>query len=189
MTIGFIFDLDGVITPTAEVHKTAWQTMFNGWLEQQQLDGYRPGDYELYLDGRQRYDGVAAFLQSRGVTLPWGSPGDPPEAETVCGLGNRKDREFNRILEESGVSPFPGAVSLIAALQDSGVAMAVVSSSRNARPVLEAAGLLQHFPLVVGGVEAAGLGLPSKPSPDPFLHAARQLGVDPAAVLRFLARR
>ena len=175
-----LFDLDGVITPTAAVHKTAWQMMFSDWLKLQQLDGYRPGDYELYLDGRQRYDGVAAFLESRGASLPWGSPEDPPEAETVCGLGNRKDREFNRILEESGVTPFPGAVELISAVQDAGLAIAVVSSSRNARPVLEAAGLLQQFPLVLGGVEAAALELPSKPAPDSFLHAAAELGVDPA---------
>ena len=175
-----LFDLDGVITPTADVHRTAWQEMFSSWLGQQQLEGYRPGDYELYLDGRQRYDGVAAFLESRGLSLPWGSPDDAPEAETVCGLGNRKDREFNRILEDSGVTPFPGAVSLIHSLQDAGVAIAVVSSSRNARPVLEAAGLLHHFPLVVGGLEAAALELPSKPAPDSFVHAAAELGVDPA---------
>ena len=175
-----LFDLDGVITPTADVHKTAWQTMFDAWLHQEGLDPYRDGDYELYLDGRQRYDGVNAFLESRGLSLPWGAPDDPPEAETVCGLGNRKDREFNRILAESGVKPFPGAVALIEAVRSAGLAMAVVSSSRNARPVLEAAGLLEQFPLIVGGVEAARLKLPSKPAPDSFLHAARELGVDPA---------
>lgn len=154
--------------------------MFSDWLAGRNLAAWQPGDYDLYLDGRQRYDGVQALLESRGVTVPWGSPDDAPELETVCGLGNRKDRVFRQILQEQGVQPYPGAASLVSELRRAGVAVAVVSSSRNAHSVLEAAGLAGQFHLVIGGLEASELSLASKPAPATFLHAAASLGVAPA---------
>lgn len=175
-----LFDLDGVLTPTADVHRHAWREMFTAYLADQGAAPYRDSDYDRYLDGVQRYQGVEQLLASRGLALPWGDPEDPPDADTVCGLGNRKNAVFSSILERDGVTPFPGAVALVRALKEAGSSVAVVSSSRNARMVLEAAGLSGLFPLVIGGLEAAELGLASKPAPDTFLHAAAELGVEPA---------
>lgn len=175
-----LFDLDGVLTPTAEVHRAAWRELFAPYLATRGAAPYQESDYFEHLDGRQRYDGVAALLASRGLSLSRGTPEDPPEAETVCGLGNRKNTVFQRVLDEEGVAPFAGAVALVDALCAAGVTVAVVSGSRNARTVLAAAGLAERFPLVVGGIEAAELSLASKPAPDAFLHAAEVLGVEPA---------
>lgn len=175
-----LFDLDGVLTPTAEVHRAAWRELFAPYLASRGAAPYQESDYFEHLDGRQRYDGVAALLASRGLSLPRGAPDDPPEAETVCGLGNRKNAVFQQVLDEEGVAPFAGAVALVDALIAAGVTVAVVSGSRNARTVLAAAGLTARFPLVVGGIEAAELSLASKPAPDAFLHAAAVLGVEPA---------
>ncbi len=175
-----LFDLDGVLTPTAEVHRRAWRALFAGYLTARSAAPYEESDYYEHLDGRQRYDGVAELLGSRGIALPRGREDDPPEADTVCGLGNRKDAMFRRALETEGVTPFEGAVALTDALLSAGVAVAVVSGSRNARAVLAAAGLTSRFGLVVDGALAAAEGLASKPAPDAFLYAAERLGVPPA---------
>lgn len=174
----FLFDLDGVITPTAEVHMVAWSEMFNAYLTG--VEGQQPytdADYFAHVDGKPRYDGVRDFLDSRGIRLAEGAPSDSPDAETVCGLGNRKNQAFNEILERDGVSPFPGSLALIEQLVERGVKMAVVSSSKNAPSVLRAAGLAHHFPVVVDGNVALEQNLPGKPAPDTFVSAAHQLGV------------
>jgi len=177
-----LFDLDGVVTPTAVVHMHAWEAMFTAFLTARSArDGvayapYTERDYFEYVDGKPRYDGVRAVLASRGITLPEGSPDDPPTAETVCGLGNSKNDAFEQVLRSEGVVPYPGSVALIEALHRRDVAMAVVSSSRNAPAVLAAAGLSDYFPLVVHGGIAAELRLAGKPAPDTFAYAARELG-------------
>ena len=186
-----LFDLDGVVTPTAEVHMHAWDAMFNEFLRQRsaadgvELPPYTEQDYYDHVDGKPRYDGVRSFLESRGIRLPEGLPDDPPTAETVCGLGNRKNDYFEKVLDAEGVVPYPGSVQLIESLHARGVPMAVVSSSRNAPAVLTAAGLIDYFPLIVHGGLAAELGLRGKPAPDTFSYAARELGAtnDKAVVL------
>ena len=173
-----LFDLDGVLTPTATVHMAAWAEMFNDYLAGR--DGQRPytdEDYYAYVDGKPRYDGVRSFLASRGIELPEGEPSDSPEVETVCGLGNRKNDAFNAVLERDGVEPYPGSVRLLDALAAKGARLAVVSSSQNAPAVLAAAGIAERFPVVVDGAVAAAEGLPGKPAPDTFLAAADRLGV------------
>ena len=179
-----LFDLDGVITPTAEVHMRAWAAMFNEFLASRQDEGspyapYTDQDYFDYVDGKPRYDGVRSFLLSRGIRLPEGEQADPPEAETVCGLGNRKNLFFSRVLDEEGVEAYPGSVRLLEALTDRGTPMAIVSSSRNAPAVLQAAGVDGYFRTVVHGGVAAELHLPGKPAPDTFLEAARRLESTP----------
>lgn len=181
-----LFDLDGVVTPTAEVHMHAWDLMFNAFLTRRSAqDGvahppYTERDYFAYVDGKPRYDGVRSFVASRGIALPEGSPDDPPTAETVCGLGNRKNVAFNQVLGTEGVTPYPGSVLLIAELRRRGMPLAVVSSSRNAPAVLAAAGLADAFSFVMHGGLAAELGLPGKPAPDTFSHAAQVLGATDA---------
>ena len=176
-----LFDLDGVLTPTADVHMRAWRQMFSPYFEEHDVaPGYTDEDYFTHVDGKPRYDGVRAVLTSRGINLPEGKPTDEPGAETVSGLGNTKDALFNRMLREEGVVTFPGTLALLDALADRGVKVAVVSSSRNAREVLSAAKLADRFPLVVDGDVARDAGLRGKPSPETFQHAAAALGV-PAA--------
>jgi beta-phosphoglucomutase family hydrolase len=179
-----LFDLDGVLTPTAEVHMRAWAEMFNAYLESYGGPGdrspYVDDDYFAYVDGKPRYDGVRDFLASRGIGLPEGSPGDPTSAETVCGLGNRKNDAFNAVLERDGVTAYAGSVLLLDHLRDLGMPLAVVSSSVNAPAVLAAAGLADRFRTVVSGAVATELGLPGKPAPDTFLHAAAELGATAA---------
>lgn len=173
-----LFDLDGVLTPTAEVHMRAWAEMFNSFLVGRGLtEPYTDADYFAYVDGKPRYDGVRSFLASRGITLPEGEPTDPPEAETVCGLGNRKNGAFSAVLARDGVAPYPGSVRLLDHLAARGVAMAVVSSSQNAPMVLRAAGLDGRFDIVVDGKLARAERLPGKPAPDTYLYAADALGV------------
>ncbi len=173
-----LFDLDGVITPTALVHMRAWSAMFNAFLEGRGLPAdYSDDDYHRYVDGKPRYDGVRSFLASRDIELPEGTPDDPSDADTVCGLGNRKNDDFEQILADEGVEPYPGSVALVDALEARGTKMAIVSSSRNAPKVLEAAGMIQHFPVIVDGAVAAEEGLPGKPAPDTFLAAAERVGV------------
>lgn len=173
-----LFDLDGVLTPTAEVHMRAWAEMFNSFLAGRGLtEPYTDADYFAYVDGKPRYDGVRSFLASRGITLPEGEPTDPPEAETVCGLGNRKNGAFSAVLARDGVAPYPGSVRLLDHLAARGVAMAVVSSSQNAPMVLRAAGLDGRFDIVVDGKLARAERLPGKPAPDTYLYAADALGV------------
>jgi beta-phosphoglucomutase family hydrolase len=174
-----LFDLDGVLTPTAVIHNKAWTRTFDDFLRGR--DGQRPfdpvEDYNDYVDGKPREAGVRDFLASRGITLPEGTPEDGPEQETVCGLGNRKNAAFGEVLRDEGVTPYPASVALLDRLAGLGVAVAVVSSSRNAPAVLEAAGLADRFEVVVDGQVAAARGLPGKPAPDTFLYAAEQLGV------------
>lgn len=185
---GVLFDLDGVLTPTADVHMRAWSEMFNDYLsglrgadsaagDEGPLRPYTDADYFEYVDGRPRYDGVRAFLLSRGIELPEGDPSDAPAAKTVCGLGNRKNEAFNAVLARDGVEPYPGSVALLDALAAAGMKMGVVSSSANARPVLAAAGLADRFEHVVDGLVARAEGLPGKPAPDTYLHGAKLIGV------------
>lgn len=172
-----LFDLDGVVTPTAEVHMHAWAAMFNDYLAG--VPGqppYTDQDYYDYVDGKPRYDGVRTFLLARGIALPEGAPSDPPEAETVCGLGNRKNDYFGKVLAEEGVTAYPGSMLLLDALQARGMPMAIVSSSRNAPAVLAAAGITDYFGTVMHGGVAAERHLPGKPAPDTFLAAAVELG-------------
>jgi beta-phosphoglucomutase family hydrolase len=177
-----LFDLDGVLTPTAEVHMQAWSRLFTAYLAAKGIAAaYTDDDYFTYIDGRPRYDGVRAFLASRGVTLPEGLPDDPPDRETVCGLGNRKNTTFNDTLRDQGVTAYPGSVALIDAAVTAGVRIAVVTSSRNGVPVLDAAGLRDRFTVVVDGVLAAELGIAGKPAPDTYLHAAQLLGLPASA--------
>ena len=154
----YLFDLDGVITPTAEVHMKAWAEMFNAFLAG--FPGQLPwtdADYFAHVDGKPRYDGVRDFLSSRGIELPEGSPQDAAAEQSICGLGNRKNETFNEIIRRDGVAPYPGSKALIEALQARGAGLAVVSSSRNAVPVLRSAGLADAFPVIVDG-NVAGPG-------------------------------
>ncbi len=181
-----LFDLDGVLTRTASLHAASWKRLFDEYLKAR---AKRTGevfvpfelvrDYRRYVDGKPRYDGVASFLASRGITIPRGSPSDPPDRETVCGLGNRKDVYFDEALRERGVETFPEAVSLVRDARAHGLKTAVVSSSRNCAPILKRAGILDLFDARVDGVEAERLRLPGKPAPDTFLEAARRLHVEP----------
>ena len=176
-----LFDLDGVLTPTAEVHMHAWQTMFDKLFADWAIEPpYTDADYFRYVDGKKRYDGVAALLRSRDVEIPWGDPSDDPSADTVCGVGNRKNLVFTQVLRTEGIQPYPGSLALLDALAALGKPLAVVSSSKNAREVLEAAGLTDRFAVVVDGMVAERDGLPSKPDPAVFLRGAVDLGVDPA---------
>jgi len=151
-----LFDLDGVITPTADLHMRAWAEMFTAFLDSHGVsEPYTDDDYFAYVDGKPRYDGVRSFLHSRGIDIPEGEPSDPPDAETVCGLGNRKNDVFNAVLARDGIAPYPGSVRLLDALAERGTAVAVVSSSKNARTVLAAAHLTDRFEVVVDGVVAA----------------------------------
>lgn len=178
---GVLFDLDGVLTPTAEVHMHAWRTMFTELFADWGIEpAYTDEDYFRYLDGKQRYDGVASLLRSRDVEVPWGDPDDDPTADTVCGIGNRKNAVFSRVLRADGIAPYPGSLALVDRLIALGVPIGVVSSSKNAEEVLTVAGLRDRFPVVMDGVVAAREGLRSKPEPDMFAEGARMLGVDPA---------
>ncbi len=169
---GVLFDLDGVITPTAEIHEHAWGELFAEF-------DFTAADYLAYIDGKPRYDGVRSFLSSRNVALPDGDPTDPPGDRTVCAMGNRKNEVFNTILERDGIAPYPASLATIELLDDAGIPSAIVSSSKNARSVLDAAGLGTRFDVVVDGVVAAAEHVVGKPAPDMFLLAAARLHVDP----------
>ncbi|GAA5033167.1 HAD family hydrolase [Microbacterium fluvii] len=176
-----LFDLDGVLTPTAEVHMHAWQTMFTELFAAWSIEPpYTEADYFEHLDGKKRYDGVASLLRSRDVEVPWGDPADSPTADTVCGIGNRKNAFFERVLRDEGIAAYPGSLDLLNVLRDAGTTVAVVSSSKNAEEVLGVAGIRDRFPVVMDGVIAERDHLASKPAPDVFVEAARMLGVDPA---------
>jgi trehalose 6-phosphate phosphatase len=182
-----IFDLDGVVTRTAEVHAEAWKQLFDEYLAARARrpgEPFRPfdgtSDYRRFVDGKPRYEGVSSFLESRGIELPLGSPDDPEERETVCGLGNRKNRYFQNALARKGAEPYPSTLALIARLRERGVRTAIVSSSRNCAAVLKAAGIGDLFDAKVDGADAAEHGLAGKPDPAVFIDAARRLGVDPA---------
>jgi beta-phosphoglucomutase family hydrolase len=175
-----LFDLDGVLTPTADTHTRAWTTMFDEFLVPRGLAPFTEDDYLRYVDGRPRFDGVRTFLASRGVTLPEGDVGDPPGDASVAALGNRKNELFLQILRDDGIAPYPGSVRFLDHLAARGTKMAVVSSSRNAREVLEASGLAPRFDVVTDGVVAATEHIAGKPEPDMFLNAAARLAVEPA---------
>ncbi|MFA7095189.1 MAG: beta-phosphoglucomutase family hydrolase [Gammaproteobacteria bacterium] len=181
-----IFDLDGVITRTAKTHAAAWKAMFDEYLQRHAAahgEPFRPfdmdHDYRRYVDGKPRYDGVASFLASRGIHLPHGSPDDPPQKETVCGLGNRKNELFLQMVAQGGVEVYPSTVDLIRDLRAGGFKTAVVSSSKNTATILDAVRMNDLFDARVDGADAAHLGLKGKPAPDTFLEAATRLRIDP----------
>jgi alpha,alpha-trehalase len=180
-----VFDMDGVVTQTASVHQAAWKALFDDYLKQRaatagdQFREFTPDDYLRYVDGKPRYDGVRDFLASRGITLPWGTEADPPEAETVCGLGNRKNALFQKELHDHGVQVFQSTVALIRELHAAGLRTAVISASKNASQVLQAGGVQDLFEAQVDGQVAEERHLPGKPDPAVFLEAARQLGAQP----------
>src|SRR5690242_1611849 len=153
-----VFDLDGVITFTARVHAAAWKNLFDEFLRLRSLSlhtsfhQFTDSDYLNYVDGKPRYDGVASFLASRGISIPFGSPSDPPTALTVCGLGNRKDQLFNQRVREDGVEVDLEAVRFIRELRSRGVLIGMASSSRNAVPIVERVGIRELFPEIVDGV-------------------------------------
>jgi beta-phosphoglucomutase family hydrolase len=181
-----LLDLDGVITDTASLHAACWKQMFDEYLQKratQRGEAFRPfdlaTDYRLYVDGKLRFDGVRDFLTSRGIRLPEGSPEDPPQVETVAGLGNRKNDLVNEIIEEKGVKPYEESVKLIHQLRDQGFKIAVVTSSHNCTTVLKAANLDAFFEVRVDGNMIDAQQLAGKPAPDTFLMAAKLLEVEP----------
>ena len=182
-----LFDMDGVLTETAKVHAAAWKQMFDAYLVKRAKrtgDELAPfdlkADYTEYVDGKPRYDGVRSFLAARGITLEQGTPSDPPDAETVDGLGNRKNTLVMKIIHEQGVDAFPGSVQLVKALRGRGLSTAVVSSSANTKEVIAAAGIEGLFDTIVDGNFVEREHLRGKPAPDSYLAAARELGVEPA---------
>ncbi len=182
-----LFDLDGVLTKTASVHAAAWEKLFNAFLKQRAARTGEPfvpfstnADYYQYVDGKPRYDGVASFLKSRGIDLPFGSPDDGPGAETVHGLGKLKDQYFTEQLEQRGVEVFEPTIALVRTLRAQDIKTAVVSSSNNCAAVLKAAGIAQLFDARVDGIDIAHLNLKGKPAPDAFLEGARRLKTEPA---------
>jgi len=187
-----LFDLDGVLTKTAEVHSAAWKQMFDAYLEERaertgtQFAPFDPVyDYDEYVDGKPRYEGVQSFLAARGIELPRGEPSDPPGAETVDGLGNRKNAILLRLIHERGVEPYEGSVRYVEAAREAGLRRAVVSSSTNCRDVLAAAGIEDLFEVRIDGVVAEREHLRGKPAPDTFLAGARALGADAAEAAVF----
>ena len=180
-----LFDLDGVLTDTARLHAAAWKRMFDAYLaERAERTGepFEPfdigADYEAYVDGKPRFDGVRDFLEGRGIALPEGAADDPPGRETVCGLGNRKNALVNETMASEGVGAYPGSVALVRELRARGINTAVVTSSGNCDAVLAAAGIADLFETRVDGNDLGELGLAGKPAPDAFLEAARRLGAD-----------
>ena len=189
---GCLFDLDGVLTRTAEVHDAAWQEMFDGYLRERSRRTGEPfvafdpaADYENFVDGKPRADGTRSFLASRGIELPEGSPGDPPGAETVAGLSNRKNEILLRRIREDGVAAYPGSVRYVRAAAEAGLRRAVVTSSANCRDVLAGAGIGDLFEAQIDGLTARREHLRGKPAPDTFLAGARALGLAPGAAAVF----
>jgi len=187
-----LFDLDGVLTQTAKIHAEAWKSMFDDFLRAwarehgepfEEFD--RPTDYDEFVDGKPRLDGVYSFLVSRGIELPMGSPADPPEADTVHGLGTRKNDLVLELIRQQGVEPYEGSVRFASAVRDRGLRRAVVSSSTNCRDVLVAAGIDHLFEEVMDGTIAEREGLAGKPAPDTFLAAGRMVGAEPAQAAVF----
>ncbi len=187
-----LFDLDGVLTQTARVHAAAWKEMFDAFLRDragrtgEKFVPFDPvGDYDTYVDGKPRYDGVRSFLASRGIELPEGDPSDPPSAETVYGLGNRKNELVLAMLKRDGVQVYEGSVRYVRAVRDAGLHRAVVSASANCREVLQAAGIEDLFEVRIDGIVVEEKHLKGKPAPDTFLAAAEQLGAKPAEAAVF----
>ncbi|MFJ8146637.1 beta-phosphoglucomutase family hydrolase [Streptomyces sp. NPDC096048] len=183
-----LFDLDGVVTRTAVVHAAAWKETFDAFLRERDGADFRPftdSDYAEYVDGRPRADGVRSFLASRGVELPDGDPDDPPDAQTVNGVGNRKNELLLQKIRTDGVEPYEGTLRYIEAVRAAGLATAIVSSSANTQDVLHSIDAERLFDVRVDGVVARTRKLPGKPRPDTFLAAARDLGVDPSRAAVF----
>ncbi|MDX6311246.1 MAG: hypothetical protein QOF84_5951 [Streptomyces sp.] len=184
-----LFDLDGVLTKTAVVHAAAWKQTFDDFLRRRDGDGFRPfdsvADYDEYVDGRPRADGVRAFLASRDIELPEGAADDPPDRDTVHGLGNRKNVLLLEKIRKDGVEAYPGSVRYVESVRAAGLRTAVVSSSANCRDVLIAVGMDKLFEVRIDGVVAAERRLPGKPHPDTFLEAAHELGVEEGAAAVF----
>lgn len=187
-----LFDLDGVLTDTASVHKKAWKAMFDDFLRHRAERDGEPlvpfdshDDYLQYVDGKPRQDGVRSFLRSRGIDLPDGNPDDPPDAETVAGLGNRKNEMFQKVLHDDGIEAFSGSRRYLEAVAAAGLGVAVVSSSANTRQVLDVTGLSRFVQQRVDGVTLRDEHIAGKPAPDSFLRAAQLLGVEPAAAAVF----
>ncbi|MBT2388280.1 beta-phosphoglucomutase family hydrolase [Streptomyces sp. ISL-1] len=187
-----LFDLDGVLTRTAKVHAAAWKEMFDDYLRRraeregvpfESFDAVH--DYDEYVDGRPREDGVRTFLASRGVRLPEGAPDDGPDRETVNSLGTRKNALVLRKIREQGVEAYEGSVAYVSAARDAGLRRAVVSSSANCRDVLAAAGIEDLFEERIDGIVAREQRLRGKPQPDTYLAAARALGAEPGAAAVF----
>ena len=185
-----IFDMDGVITRTAAVHSRAWKQMFDDYLRQRAEWGYEPfrefthdGDYRRYVDGRPRYQGVAAFLASRGIDLPQGTPDDAPGTGTVCGLGNRKNTLFNEIIAREGAGLYDSTIALIQDLRGQGIKVGLATSSRNSALILEKSGVAGLFATVVDGIVSEQLGLKGKPAPDIFTTASANLSAPPARAI------
>jgi beta-phosphoglucomutase family hydrolase len=182
-----LLDLDGVITDTANIHAACWKQMFDEYLQKRATlrgEAFRPfdlvTDYELFVDGKPRFDGVRDFLTSRGTQLPEGHPDDPPQVETVCGLGNRKNALVNEVIEDMGVEPYEGSVQFIHQLRRHGFKIAVVTSSQNCTAVLKAAKLDGVFDVQVDGNMIQAQQLAGKPAPDTYLLAAKLVGIEPA---------
>lgn len=180
------FDLDGVLTQTAKVHAAAWKQMFDEFLKERakqsggefrEFDAEK--DYDTYVDGMPRYDGVRSFLESRGIELPQGSPSDPPSAQTIDGLGNRKNELVLKLIHDRGVQPYEGSVRFVRAAREAGYACAVVSSSTNCRDVLRVTHIENLFDAVIDGVVAQEKNLRGKPAPDTFIAGAKALGHEP----------
>ena len=186
-----LFDLDGVLTDTASVHRGAWKQMFDDFLRRRADETGEPfreftdTDYERHVDGRPRRDGTRTFLRSRGIDLPEGSPDDPPGAPTINGLSNRKNELVLRLIDENGVTVFEGSVRYVRAVRDAGLRTAVVSSSANTAQVLDVVGIADLFEARIDGLVAVERGLPGKPAPDTFLAGAEALGVPAAAAAVF----
>jgi beta-phosphoglucomutase family hydrolase len=187
-----LFDLDGVLTQTAKVHAAAWKQMFDEYLSkraQPEKGEFRAfdieRDYDEYVDGKPRYDGVSSFLSSRGIELERGAPDDSPDTETIDGLGNRKNEIVLKMIHDDGVQPYEGSVRYVKAARDAGLRRVVVSSSTNCRDVLEAAGILELFEEIIDGHVADREHLRGKPAPDTFLAGARAVGVQPPAAVVF----
>ncbi len=187
-----LFDLDGVLTKTAKVHAAAWKEMFDAYLTErakrtgEEFVPFDPvADYGTYVDGKPRYEGVQSFLASRGIELPRGDPSDPPDAETVDGLGNRKNQMVLQLIREQGVEPYEGSVKYLHAAKEAGLRRAVVSSSTNCRDVLAAAGIEDLLEVRMDGVVAEREHLRGKPAPDTYLKAAQMLGAEPGQAAVF----
>ncbi len=187
-----LFDLDGVLTQTAKVHDAAWKQTFDEYLRARAGTTGEPfkefdpvADYDEYVDGKPRYDGVRSFLESRGIELPEGHPDDPASAETVCGIGNRKNELVLKLIRDDGVQAYDGSVRYVKAARDAGLRRAVVSSSANCKDVLVAAGIDDLFEARIDGIVADEQHLKGKPAPDTFLAGARALGVAPARAVVF----
>jgi beta-phosphoglucomutase family hydrolase len=186
-----LFDLDGVLTPTAKIHAAAWKAMFDAYLEERARATGAPfvpfdiTDYERWVDGKPRADGTRSFLASRGIRLPEGRPDDPPDAETVQGLARKKDDLFVRAISEKGVSAYAGSERYVRAVRSGGLLTAVVSSSRHCKQAISSAGMADLFDAIVDGVAAQQMKLAGKPAPDTYLAAARQVGVPPAEAAVF----